>query len=129
MDKEKNLCFNSVKEAVNIINRLLCRRDWVTLSAYYDLSNADIDIEDMKNGSFFIKNDKPENAHPGEFWRYKHPFAPGFQYEYHTETEDNRIQVNVSMEIDEGGGMIRRGITTFTMIKLTEGYKILPPND
>jgi hypothetical protein len=39
----------------------------------------------------------------------------------------NVVQVVVSIEIDQGGGMIQRGIDEFLMRRSEAGYQILPP--
>ena len=128
VDKEEQKYFKSPEEAVQIISRLLEKDDWKTLSLYYDLSGTDIDRKDLESGQFFVRfeDELREISHPGGFDRYKHPFAPGSKYSGHEKLDTDRIKVRVSIEIDQGGGMVQRGIKTFLMQEFLNGYRVLP---
>lgn len=113
------------KEAVLIITGLIRDDNWKELSLYYDLDGSGIRRERLESGEFFIRTRRPEVAHPAEFWRHKHPFSPEFQYDFHSET-DGIATVNLSITIDQGGGMVQRGMSSFRMKRSEKGYQILP---
>ncbi len=120
--------FSSPPEAVNRINELLRNRDWTSLSEYYDLSESGVDRSELQSGRFFFRTERPEKADPAGFWRYRHPFAPGFAFHHEQATDDpNLIIVVVGIEIDQGGRMKQRVFTEFKMRKSPKGYRILPP--
>ena len=120
--------FTSPEQAVTVITELLRKEDWATLSRYYDLSDSKVDRKELESGRFFIRTERPEGEHPAGFWRYKHPFPPGFKFDRVRATEDpNVIVVVVSIEIDQGGGVKQRGLSEFKMQKSAKGYQILPP--
>lgn len=122
--------FTSPEEAVILVNELLRKEDWTTLSRYYDLSESQIDPSELESGRFFIRTEQPEVAHPGGFWRYKHPFPPGFLFDRVRATENpDVIIVVVSIEIDQGGGLKQRGLSEFKMRRSVKGYQILPPSE
>lgn len=122
----KDNYFTSPVEAVLQITGLLTNEDWFTLASYYDLSDSQVKLEDLISGRFFIRTEPPPAAHPGGFWKYKHPFAPGFSYSYHVKDEENIIIVYVEIAIDQGSDLIQRGMQSFRMKKSKQGYKILP---
>ena len=121
-------CFDSPQEAVTEIAGLLRNENWKELASYYDLSDSDIDRSILISGEFFIRHTPPEPAHPGGFWRYRHPFSPGFEFGWEERVEENGDTVNVfvTIEIDQGGGMIQRGIDSFLMRESECGFQILP---
>ncbi len=122
------LYFESPQAAVPVITDLLEAENWPTLARYYDLSGSDVDRAELVSGRFLIRTERPEVAHPAGFWRYKHPFAPGFKFSaVHDTGADGVVQVVVMVEIDQGGGMIQRGLDSFFMRRFAKGYQILPP--
>ena len=120
--------FTTPWEAVPIITDLLKNQDFKTLAAYYDISSSKIKRADLESGEFFIQTDRPEVAHPAEFWRYKHPFAPGFKFDNIQSTEKEGIYiVTVMIVIDQGeGSPSQEAYDNFHMIKSTKGWQILP---
>lgn len=119
--------FQSPQVAVPLIAELLRGEKWKELAGYYDLSGSGIDFAELESGRYFIRTERPATAHPAGFWKYRHPFAPGFQYEHEEQTGDPRIvKVTVSIAIDQGGGLIQRGFQTFQMRRVDGGWKILP---
>ena len=120
--------FTTPWEAVPIITDLLKNQDFKTLAAYYDISSSKIKRADLESGEFFIQTDRPEAAHPAEFWRYKHPFAPGFKFDNVQSTEKEGIyNVTVMILIDQGeGSPSQEAYDNFHMIKSTKGWQILP---
>ncbi|MBN2440469.1 MAG: hypothetical protein JXJ04_03970 [Spirochaetales bacterium] len=118
--------FVSPQEAIIKITAFLRDENWHDLASYYDLSGSGIPPESLLSGSFFIRKEPPPAAHPGGFWRYKHPFPPGFSYSYHTEDEKAIITVYMEIRIDESEGCIQHGTHSFRMRKSEKGYKILP---
>ena len=123
----QSLYFNTPQESVELASKLLVDEDWDTLSNYYFLENSDEEtIDSLKNGSYFIRDKKPELIHPAASWRYKKPFDPNFNYLNHVTEGEDRVKVEVSMEMDQGNGMIQQGFSTFYLIKLDSGYQLLP---
>ncbi len=118
--------FASPQESVDAITDLLKSEDWPALASYYDLSGSDIDENSLTDGTFFINEERPEAAHPAGFWRYKQPFAPGFTFQSAKMLNADQVEVTVMIEIDQGGGMVQRGLDTFRLIAHPEGYQILP---
>jgi len=120
--------FTSPKDAVPVIADLLKKQDFKTLVAYYDLSSSKAKKADLESGEFFIRKERPEPAHPAEFWRYKHPFAPGFKFNSVQATAKEGIYiVEVSISIDQGSDSPKQvGLSYFYMIKSDKGWKVLP---
>jgi len=119
--------FQSPKQAVTVITKLLEAKDWGALAKYYDLSGSGIDRATLESGEFFWRKERPAAAHPGGFWRYKHPFAPGFRYDDERPTDEaGVVVVSVKVEIDQGGGPPQRGFSRFLMKKHAAGWQVLP---
>ena len=120
--------FSSPAEAIPIITELLKKNNFKILAGYYDLSNSETKLAELESGDFFIRKERPEVAHPAGFWRYKHPFAPGFKYQGIRATEKEGIYiVEISISIDQGeDSPIQSGLSYFYMLKSDSGWKILP---
>ena len=118
--------FRDPKQAVDAIKTMLSSRAWEKLSGYYDLSDTDIDRASLISGEFFVREERPELAHPAGFWRIKEPFSPQYAYQSHYHRSDEIVDVTVHIEIDEGMGMIRRGFNNFQLRKSPNGYQLLP---
>lgn len=127
MSEEDAAYFDSPRQAVDSIKTMLLSSDWNKLSRYYDLRGTDdLDRETLTSGDFFIRKEKPEVAHPAGFWKYKRPFAPQYSYLSHRSLSNDVVEVTVHIEIDEGGGMIQRGMQNFHLQKSSNGYQLLP---
>lgn len=124
----KFLYFSSPVEAIQIITELLEKENFKILAKYYDLSNSEIKLSELKSGEFFIRKERPENAHPAGFWRYKHPFAPGFKFNSVQATANDAIYiVEVSISIDQGSDSPNQiGLSYFYMVKSDKGWNVLP---
>lgn len=120
--------FRSTKSAVTAIRIMLRDEDWRSLARYYDLSASDIDRETLVSGEFFIRTERPEAAHPGDFWRYRHPFPPQFEYTSATPPDEAGIvTVRVSIAIEQGADQpVQQGWQEFRMRKSAEGFQVLP---
>ena len=120
--------FASPEEAIPIISGLLGKKDFKTLARYYDLSKSEIKLSELESGDFFIRKERPEIAHPAGFWRYKHPFAPGFKfYSVQATAKDSIYIVEVSISIDQGPDFPEQtGLSYFYMIESEKGWQILP---
>ncbi len=124
---EGPMYFPTPQAAVEQISVMLREKDWPRLARYYDLTDTRVDRATLLSGEFFYTDEKPEVAHPAGFWHYKHPFAPGFKFASVRELDEpGIIEVTVEVEIDQGGGMIQRGIQTFLMRKSDNGYQVMP---
>lgn len=120
--------FRSPKAAVSAIRVMLENADWVLLARYYDLSGSSVDRETLTSGAFFQRTERPEAAHPGEFWRYKHPFPPQFEFDSATSPDETGlVTVRVVIRIDQGANQpAQEGWQEFRMLKSAEGLQILP---
>jgi hypothetical protein len=124
----ESLYFESPEQAVAITSQLLRDEQFERLSRYYDLTGTGIDRAQLASGDFFVRRERPEAAHPGGFWKYREPFAPGFAYESHS-VDDDIATVRVTIAIDQGDGMIQRGESSFRMRKGDRGWQLLPVGD
>ena len=120
--------FSSPEEAIPIITELLEKKNFKTLASYYDLGKSDIDYAELGSGDFFIRKERPEAVHPAGFWRFKHPFAPGFKYSHKSQSSREDVYIiHLRMEIDQGAGSPAQiGEDTFYMIRSDGGWQILP---
>lgn len=119
--------FANPDSAVKQITVMLENKDWSELSRYYDLTGSPIDRATLISGEFFYTDERPDVAHPAGFWHYKHPFPPAFKYCSSRNLEEpGVIEVTVEVEIEQGGGMIQRGMQTFLMRKTDKGYQVMP---
>jgi hypothetical protein len=127
-DRSKTFYFSSPAEAIQIISELLEKKNFKTLARYYDLSHSEIKRSELESGNFFIQKDRPEISHPAEFWRYKHPFAPGFKFKSVQAAAIEAIYiVEVAISIDQGSDSPKQiGLSYFYMLKSDKGWKILP---
>jgi len=121
-------CFNNPQDAVSDIAMMLRNKNWKDLASYYDLNESHVERGALTSGEYFIRHTRPKSAHPGGFWRYRHPFSPEFDFGWVEPVEENGdvVEVFVTIEIDQGGGMIQRGIDSFLMRESECGYQILP---
>ena len=119
--------FDSTASAVEQIAIMLEGKNWPELAHYYDLTNTSINRETLVSGEFFYTDEEPAAAHPAGFWHYKHPFPPAFKFHSYRQIEEpGLIEVTVMVEIDQGGGMIQRGVQTFLMRKTEKGHQVIP---
>ncbi len=120
--------FESPKLAVDAIRKMQGEEDWASLARYYDLEGSGIDRGTLVSGEFFIRTERPEISHPGGFWRYKHPFAPSFEYAFTTPADEAGIViVRVSITIDQGAGSpAQEGWHEFLMRKSEAGFQVMP---
>ncbi len=124
--EEKMAYFEDPQQAVDSIRTMLSANAWAELSRYYDLTGTDIKRKSLISGDFFVREKRPEVSHPAGFWRYKQPFSPQFSYLAQHPLADDIVEVTVHIEIDEGGGMVQRGMDSFQLRKSTNGYQLLP---
>ena len=127
-DMSQTYYFSSPAEAIQIITKLLKETNFKILAKYYDLSNSEIKLSELESGDFFIRKKCPEFAHPAGFWRYKHPFAPGFTFNRIQATAKDAVYViEASISIDQGSDSPKQiGLSHFYMVKSEKGWKVLP---
>jgi len=120
--------FASPKDAVSKIAEMLRQSNFKTLAGYYDLTGSGLLIADLESGDFFVRKERPESAHPAGFWRYKHPFSPGFEYSNMWPAEKQNVHViQVMTSIDQGSDSPAQvGYSQFYMIQSTHGWQVLP---
>ena len=119
--------FESPRQAVEAITVMLRAKDWPALARYYDLEGSGVERAQLVSGEFFYRTKRPEVAHPA-FWRYKHPFSPGFHYAWSAPAgEPGIVTVALEVEIDQGAGSpVQRGLAEFRMRESERGYQVLP---
>ena len=127
MKNENAKYFDTPKQAVAVINKLLIEEDWETLSQYYDLSCSGIEKEELESGRYFVRSESelPASTHPAVSGKSKGPFTPGFEYSSHEDVGDGKVSVRVSIKIDQGDGMMQIGWQEFMMKIYDKGYMIL----
>ena len=91
--------FQSPENAVLVVNQLLEARDWNKLANYYLLDDLGPKREELKSGRFFFREDSTGPQDPMGFWKYLHPFPPGFHFEGQEELENGTIKVQVAIEV------------------------------
>ena len=121
------LYFASPEKSVTRTTELLRARNWVELTRYYDLAGSGISRSTLEDGTFFLRTDPPENAHPGGLWKFREPFAPGYAFiSAEPSKSPGVVDVTVGIAIDEGGGLVQRGRMTYQFRKTIAGYQLLP---
>jgi hypothetical protein len=120
---EKGNAFASPGEAVTEATRLMREARWDRLASYFDLSGLDVTMDDLLSGEYF-RCSPPEPVHPGLRDKCTRPFPEGFSYEYHVE-EGGDVTVHVGIAIDQGEGMVQRGMASFPMKRTAEGYRFV----
>ena len=120
--------FASPEHAVEAARQMIKAQDWAALARYYDLDGSDTDYASLLSGAFFMRTEPPEAAHPGGFWRYKHPFPPSFQYAFATPADAAGIvTVEMSITIEQGAGAPPQiGRQSFRMRHSDQGFQFLP---
>jgi len=127
-DRRGRSYFTSPEQAVEVARKLLQAEDYCTLADYYDLSGTDIDRPGLECGDYFVRKQRPEVAHPGGFWRYKHPFSPRFKLSSVLPTDRKSVyRVIMTITIDQGADTPQQeGLSHFHMIESPRGWQILP---
>ena len=121
------LYFDDPAGAVPAIESMVKQKDWKRLARYYRLEGSGIERAALESGAFFYTEDRPASADPAGLWRYRHPIAPGYRFLESRELQSlGQVEVVTQIEIDQGGGMIQRGLRSFLMFRSPEGYQILP---
>jgi len=126
---EAGKVFASPEDAVEIAGGFIREHQWEELAAYYDLSDSDLSIEELAEGTFFHASRTEGMEHPSGTSRYRHPFPPGYRLLQTEPTDrDDTTKVILSLEIDQGIGVPQRALAAFLLRKQADGsgWKILP---
>jgi len=123
--------FETPREAVPAIARMLRDGNWAQLASYYDLSGSEIFYETLTSGDYFIAVQSEGRELPPlerELSRYRHPFHPSFEFLRKRVGEHrNEVIVEVVLEIDQGAGQPpQRVMDEFGMVLHSGGWQILP---
>ena len=121
---DEKIFFASPHEAVPALARMLGAEDWRALARCYDLGASGIERSELESGRYF-RRPTAAPGHPAGVDRWRHPFAPGYRYLSHR-LEGNEALVQVGIEIDQGAGMVQRGLREFRMRKAERGWQVLP---
>jgi hypothetical protein len=116
--------FASPKEAVPALAGMLAAEDWPRLARCYDLDGSGIERSELESGRYFTRSTVAA-GHPAGLDRWRHPFPPGYHYWSHT-LDGNEALVQVGIEIDQGAGMVQRGLREFRMRRTAGGWQTLP---
>jgi hypothetical protein len=108
------------ERAVESLARLLAARDWPALARLHELEGSRHRPEDLESGAYFQAGE----ASPGH-GPIRRPFPPGWRYASH-EIRGDEAAVTVSCALDQGDGMVLRGLHTFRMRRAGAGWKLLP---
>lgn len=103
---------------------MLVAEDWPRLARCYLLDASGIERSDLESGRYFRRS-APAAAHPAGLDRWRHPFPPGYRYVSHI-IEGDEALIQVGIEIDQGGGMVQRGMREFHMRRAARGWQVLP---
>lgn len=124
----KKAYFDSPRNAVESLRRMLRAEDWAGIAPFYDLDGTSVDIQSLLSGDFFIREKRPEICHPGGFWRYKHPFPPAFEFfDVSLTPQPGVVIVRMRCSIDQGAGApLQEGWSAFRMRHTEEGYQVIP---
>jgi hypothetical protein len=127
-DTLKTYYFSSPAEAIDIITDLLKKSNFKRLAKYYDLSSSGIKLSELESGDFFIRKVRPEFSHPAGFYRYEHPFAPGFTLNSVQATAIDAVYlIEVSISLDQSSESPDQiGLSYFYMVKSQNGWEVLP---
>ena len=120
----EKLYFSSPKESISLISNLLREEDLLTLTSYFELENTDIPIDDFLSGKYFMG--EIDGQKPVGLFKYVKPFSPGFKFSHLEELENEFTRVHLTLEIDQGEGMVLRSIHSFDLIRSEKGFRILP---
>jgi len=121
---DEKIFFASPQEAVPALARMLAAEDWPRLARCYLLDASSIERSDLESGRYFRRS-TPAEGHPAGLDRGRHPFPPGYRYLSHAVDGDEAL-VRVGIEIDQGGGMVQRGLREFRMRRTDGGWQVLP---
>jgi hypothetical protein len=116
--------FASPQEAVPALAGMLASEDWPRLARCYLLDASGIERGELESGRYFRRS-APAAGHPAGLDRWRHPFAPGYRYLSHAVDGDEAL-VRIGIEIDQGGGMVQRGMREFRMRSTDRGWQVLP---
>lgn len=110
------------ERAVEILARLLSAEDWPALARLHDLEGTTLRAADLESGAYFIRGATPPAPGHGLIRR---PFSPGYSYAFH-EVRGDEADVTVSCAIDQGDGMVLRGMQSFRLRLRGPGWKVVP---
>lgn len=110
------------EQAVEVLARLISAEDWPALAGLHDLEGSGRKAADFESGAYFAAADSPP---PPGHGRVRRPFPPGYRYASH-EIRGDEADVTVSCAIDQGDGMVLRGLKTFRLRRRGSAWKVVP---
>jgi hypothetical protein len=118
--------FSSPEAAVPIVTELLRAHDWKRLAKYYDVAAGSSEEVALRSGSGFFRPREKGSASAAMGGEYVQPFSPGARYVSTSATDEaGVVEVTVALDIDQGGGMVQRGVRTFRMRRTSAGYQLM----
>jgi len=121
---DEPLHFASPQEAVPALAGMLAAENWSRLARCYFLDGSGIERSELASGRYFRRSAEAM-SHASGVDRWRHPFAPGYRYLSHA-VDGEEALVRVGIEIDQGGGMVQRGLREFRMRRSERGWQVLP---
>ncbi|MGV3662416.1 MAG: hypothetical protein ACO1TE_19690 [Prosthecobacter sp.] len=118
------LYFATPEASVDQITALLKAKDWKQLARHYDLSGSKLTHAEIAREDYFQPK-TPGGGMPD--FAEKKPFPIGFKFIEVEKTPDAAVvQVNVGIEIDQGGGPKQRARSSFRLRQSAAGWQLLP---
>ncbi len=120
------LYFKTPEAIVEEAAALIDKKDWRKLARYYDLSGSRVTRSTLDSGVFFMLRPSSQPPPLGALGE-RDPFIPGFKFLNTEPTKEADVtQVNLEMEIDQGGGPKQKVRSHFLTKKAKEGWQLLP---
>jgi len=120
--------FNDIRDAIELCTYLLLDEEWEKLASYYDLTNTTLTYNDIANRDFFMTDIKPfDTPLPANYWKYKHPFPPGYRYLFSEPLDSEITKIWLTNKFEIGDGLVKDGRFWFLMRYKLDGYQIVPP--
>lgn len=120
--------FDDPRTAVEVSTYLLLDENWAEIACYYYLKDTDLTYDDINCSNFFMQNKKPKNNPlPALYWKYKHPFPPGYRYLFTEPIDVDIMRIWLTNKFEVGEGVRREGRHSFLMKYTINGYQFIPP--
>ena len=111
------------------MSELLRQHAWKRLARFYDVAPSSAAEAELESGWAFRSAKSPGSPEAAAMGEYTQPFIPGSRYVSTAPTDDpSVVEVTVELVIDQGGGVMQRGIQMFRMRHTGAGYQLILPS-
>jgi hypothetical protein len=115
------------ERAVAALRGLIEAQDWTKLAQHYDLSGSAFDPVELQSGAFFYRYLPPLEGDAAGLLKYRHPFHPKAKLLEVAATDNPEIlKATMMLEIEQGGDIPQRMLSSFHMRKVSGGLLVLP---